>query len=97
MCLTGRRYGSGIATDVSGKKFVLTYDRTGKLLSKHEVRRYLYINDMDIHSCICVYIYLYVYIYVHIFCIYINIYIYLYIYIHMCDCIYIYREQLDWC
>ena len=37
MCLTGRRYGSGIATDVSGKKFVLTYDRTGKLLSKHEV------------------------------------------------------------
>ncbi|KAJ1491414.1 hypothetical protein T484DRAFT_1774652 [Baffinella frigidus] len=31
-----KRYGSGIATDVSGKKFVLTYDRTGKLLAKHE-------------------------------------------------------------
>ena len=37
MQLGPRRYGSGIASDTAGKKFVLTYDRTGKLLSKHEV------------------------------------------------------------
>jgi hypothetical protein len=31
----GKRFGSGIATDVHNSKFVLTYDRNGKLLSKH--------------------------------------------------------------
>lgn len=32
----GKRYGSGIATDVQNNKFVLTYDRNGKLVSKHQ-------------------------------------------------------------
>jgi len=32
----GKRYGSGIATDIKTNKFVLTYDRNGKLLSKHQ-------------------------------------------------------------
>ena len=35
-CVLLRRYGSGIATDMHKSKFVLTYDRNGKLLSKHQ-------------------------------------------------------------